>query len=386
MNKFVLGALALSASGAPSFAGTGTEEWLKLDKDIESLASSLAPQSSPATVSGFVKTSYAKSWGAQADSDGDGVLTGADHDLGGFSLDNVRLNVQGTVGQFGVFVSVEGAQVDDLLTNPTPLTSQAPLPSHMTGGVGTAGPVGVLDAFATVKINDQLRGQVGQFRNPFLAESLHSEDQQLFMGYSALGQYWWQRDEGAQLSATFGQINVYGAVMNGWDQAGDRVAWVTRAEFVMGAAQTVEGAFGANGNMNLTVGAGYYDDNSMSHAQSWCADAALNMGAFSASAAMVDFKSDLGFALPGNAGGNPATTMGERPWNAVASFLVLPDVEVAARYEEFDDQDNTYAVTGGVNWYQSGHAAKLQLNYTENNNDSGNNDVDIWQIGLTASI
>jgi hypothetical protein len=58
MNKFVISALALTTSGGLAAAGTGSEEWLTLDRELESLASTLAPQEdSGVTVHGFVKSS-----------------------------------------------------------------------------------------------------------------------------------------------------------------------------------------------------------------------------------------------------------------------------------------------------------------------------------------
>jgi hypothetical protein len=263
------------------------------------------------------------------------------------------------------------------------------LPSHLSAGIGEAGGGGVLDAYVTIEGTNDIRGQVGLFRAPFLAESLREEDKLLFMDRSAIGDYWADRDEGAQVSAMFNQFGVWGAIQNGRDDAGDRAAWSARVQYTMGAMQTNEGAYGANGNMNLTVGAGYYNDTGLSAAQAWCADATLNMGAFSASAEVVDHKKNVGFLLPsddGPGGTNPSNTFGQMPWVGTASFLVMPDVEIAGRYEDFDDQDDTYAITGGVNWYHAGHAAKVQLNYSEVNSDSGNNDLDLWQIGLTASI
>ena len=112
MNKFVLSALALTTTSGLAAAGTGSEEWLTLDREIESLASTLAPQNadSGVTVHGFVRSSYVTS--------GD-ILVGTS-DLGGFNMDNIRLSVEGTVGDFTVFVSAEGSSSVVSTTGTTP--------------------------------------------------------------------------------------------------------------------------------------------------------------------------------------------------------------------------------------------------------------------------
>ena len=76
--------LAVTAASALSFAGSGTEEWPTLDREIENLKSSLAQGPSGWTVGGFIKSSY------QNSSDIDGFISpnGDNNDLGGFNLDN----------------------------------------------------------------------------------------------------------------------------------------------------------------------------------------------------------------------------------------------------------------------------------------------------------
>ena len=383
MNKFVLGALALTASSAPTLAGTGTEEWTKLDKDIESLASSLAPQSSGASVNGFVKTSYAGSGDVTIpyDTNGNGTISaGEGNDLGGFSVDIVRLNFAGTVGNFGLFIALDGAQETSV--------SGTMLPSHLNGGTGNAGGVNVLDAYATFKITNELSGQVGEFRPPFLGESLHSEDQLLFMDRSAIGDFWAFRDNGAMLAGQFGQISAWLAGMNGDDSAGDELALAARVQFVaMGAAPTVEGAYGATGQNNLIVGAGYYDDGALSDGTAFCFDAMFNAGAFSAMAGMVDHDQDIGFALPANSVTVSSNTADASPWMIAGGFMFVPNQwEAGVRYEDFDDDEDTTAITLGVNWYQAGHAAKVQFNYSMVDSDANANEIDMYQIGLVASI
>lgn len=379
MNKFVLGALALTATSAPSLAGTGTEEWTKLDKDIESLASSLAPQGSGATVSGFVKTSYAGSDDVLIpfDTNGNGVIApGEGNDLGGVSLDIVRLNFDGTVGNFGVHVALDGAAEASFL------------PSHLTGNTGIAFLVVVLDAYVDFKMTNEISGRVGDFRPPFLAEGWNSEDQLLFMDRSALGNFAAMRDLGLMFSGQFGQVGAHLAAMNGADGPGDEHALAGRVNFtVMGAAPTVEGAYGATGQQNLTIGGGYYDDAAVDDATAWCVDAAFNAGALSAMVSMVDFDDGIGFSLPADSVATPSHTFGSTPWMAAVAFMIVPNQwELALRMEDFDDEQDTTAVTLGANCYLSGHAAKVQINFSQVESDAAANELDMYQVGLTASI
>ena len=101
MNKFVTSALALTAASGLSFAGSESEEWAGLDRDIENLASSFAPQGGGFALDGFLIASYNNS--------GDVQVAPSGNDLGGFMIDNARANLQGSVGDYGVFISLEAA-------------------------------------------------------------------------------------------------------------------------------------------------------------------------------------------------------------------------------------------------------------------------------------
>lgn len=360
MNKFVLGALALSATSVPTLAGTETDEWLALDRDIESLATRLAPQGgSGATVDGFVKTSYASS----------GDVTVAGNDLGGFSIDNARLNFRGTVGDYSIFIEAEG--------------STDPGFAHTFGSTGVAGGVGILDAYAAWNFTDQIKGQMGDFRPPFLASSQRSEDNLLFMDRSTQGDIWAFRDAGLMVSGSFDQLAWAVAAQNGADGAGDDNAICARVAFTaMGAPQGAnEGSVGASGDSNLTIGVAYYDDAFVTDGTAIGGDVYYTMGALSASAEIVDYDDGFGFLLPAGA------VIGESPWNLAVGYMFAPDQwEAAVRWEDMADANDTSALTVGVNYYQAGHAAKWQLNYSSVTSDAAANEIDLIQVGLVVSI
>lgn len=355
MNKFVLSALALTTTGSLAAAGTGSEEWLTLDRELESLASTLAPQSAPGvTVRGFIKTSYANS--------GDVIVGG--NDLGGFNLDNVRLSVEGTVGDFSVFVSTDGS------SSLVPGTGTTLLP-FVTGGGGS---FGVLDAYASWNINEMLRLTMGQFLVPVLANGLINENHLLFLNHSVQGTVWNSRDTGVMLAGQYDMFGFWVSIINGTDGAGDELAYALRAEFYAmggGVGSTVEGAYGSAQGNRLTIGAGYYnDDGNIPDGIAFAVDANFVSGPLSAAAEVVDY--DTGF-------GN------NTPFSAQVGFMLVPDQwEAALRYEDLDTTTDTTVITAGINYYMSGHDAKWQLNYSTTDDDVV--DLDWFALGLTASV
>jgi len=355
MNKFVLGALALTAASTPSLAGE--KDWLALDRDIESLASSLTQNTGGGpSISGFIRSSYAMS--------GDIAVAPSGNDLGGFSVDDARLIVSGSIGNYGVVMEVDGSTDPDI----------------GVGGLGAYGATGgvaglvFLDGYATFAITDQIKGQIGNFRPPFLASSLRNEDGMLFQDRSLLGQGWAFRDAGVQFSGSFDMLNFAVAVQNGVDGAGDELVMTGRVSFtVMGNAPGKnEGALGQGDETSFTVGVGYYDDGGVVDGKAIAIDGQFGMGQLSAGFEFVDL--DVGF------GDNT-------PYNFQVGYMVVPDEwEVGVRYEDLDTATDTTAITAGVNWYHNGHAAKWHLNYITIADDVAAAEADIIQVGMTASI
>lgn len=377
MNKFVLGALALTAASTPSLAGE--KDWLALDRDIESLATSLTQNAGGGpTISGFLRSSYAMSSDIPVAPDG--------NDLGGFSIDDARLIVTGSIGNYGVVMEVDGSTDPDLAIggpfqfgapgSPGSLGGSSSSLGGAYGATGGVGSLGVLDAYATFAITDQIKGQIGNFRPPFLASSLRNEDGMLFQDRSFLGQGWAFRDQGIQVSGSFDMLNFALAVQNGSDGAGDELVIAGRVSFtVMGNAPGKnEGALGQGDETSFTIGVGYYNDGQLSDGTAIAVDGQFGMGALSAAFELVDLEQDFL--------GAEAT-----PYNFQVGYMVVPEEwEVAIRYEDFDTTSDTTAITAGVNWYHNGHAAKWHLNYITVMDDVSSNEADIIQVGMTASI
>ena len=361
MNKFVLSALALTSASGLAFAGSETEEWLSLDREIESLASSLAPQSGGAAVSGFIKTSYSNS------SD---VTVGA-NDLGGFSLDHARLNFSGSVGDYTLFVSVD--------------SSPAATGFGYFGATEAAGALGVLDAFVSWAITDQITGTMGNFNAPVLNSSSLTENRLLFIDRSLNGDLNDSRDLGLMLSGVFDQLSWWVSIQNGLDAAGDDNAFNIRVAFDAmgdGSGQNVEGAWGAGDGTNLTIAAAYFlDDDTVDDFSAAFFEAYFTSGALSASVEVVAY--DDGVLIVTPAGAEAGPTM----WAATVSYMFAADAwEGALRFEDLDDAADTTIIIVGVNRYIEGHDAKWQLNYSTIESDTSAAEVDVIAIALVVSV
>ncbi len=335
MMKIVLGALALTAATTPALA-TETS-WSTTDRDLASLSSSLTQGASGVSVSGFLRSSYV-GW--------------SDANVGGFSIDDAQIWVNGTVGNFGVVVQTEASDSPNLPFN-----------------TGSLGDLGVLDAYVTWNATEMIKVQMGQFRPAVLGSSLGNENNMLFINRSFLGSTFAYRDQGVQASGSFGMVNVAVYAQNGADGAGEDLSIGARATAtIMGTASANEGALGASGDPSLTIGLAFTDDKGLLGSEVIALDAAFTMGALGISAEIVD-----------------VDVQNNTPFNVAGSFVVMPDqLELALRYEDADSAINENTITFGANWYLQGHAAKWQFNYITLDSDVG--DTDAFQVGLTVSM
>lgn len=404
MNKFILSALAVSVAGAPSLAGSETDDWTGLDQDIEALASSLAQGGSGASVSGFLRSSYNHSGDSFVDAPGGttGLQDAGEGDLGGFNLDNARINVSGNVGDYSIYVQLEGATAGTGVNRglPTAFGTDSGGGAAGIAGGSVGGGVAVLDAYVSFTITDQITGTMGQFRPPFLGSALRDENQLLFIDRTAVGNTWAFRDQGIMFSGAFDQLNWWIAAQNGvLDLQGDELAFSARVAFnaLGNGTGSVEGAYGAGDESNLTVAAAYYTDDAFTDGDAIAFEAAYTRGALYLAAELVDWDLNTtgGTSLP--ATGNPITgaqLYGDTLWALTAAYMVAPDEwEVALRWEEYDTPNvgatsvDASLLTVGVNKYMQGHDAKWQLNYTKFDTDTAfGQDVDTIALALVVSI
>lgn len=378
MNKFVIGALALTSAGPLAYAGGAeTRDWSTLDRDMLSLTTNQGAAAGSWGIHGFVRERFARS----KDVDVDPGTTGG-QDLSGFNLDNARLEFDASQGDYGAFISV-----------------------NATGGQSS-----LLDAFGTFKIAEGFTGQVGRFKAPFLWSAfMVNDNNQILLDRTFNGQNWQGRDDGLEIAGTFDKLSWWGAVQNGADGVQDRYMWTGRVQFnILGTGLgKQEGACGNTGNdTNLMVGVAYSEDDGVSRAinaagggpdnvnagGAWAIDGGLVQQGFSLHVEIVDYQHDIqpesnlntSTGVINSAGASTALTGGnsKTPWSATAGYLLNNNVEFGARYEDLDDDDNTTVWTLGLNYYISNHNAKWTLQGSRSNSDVNAKEADTIAIGL----
>ena len=333
----------LAASGGVLAPESPTSRAFDLAEEFEAL------QTEPALphVSALMRVNFASS--------NDIAMPPSGHDLGGFTWDNLRLEVSGQVGGFELLVNTEAAIAATLATPQ------------------------VQDAWARTAVSEHLRLTMGRFRSPLLGSSLVEPENLLFILRTTDGQYWFDnRDEGAMLDGAYEALRWSLAVQNGGDGSGNDLALTGRLSFdALGeGADRVEGALASGDGTNLTLGAAYHDDASASAGGDVLAlDAFASSGPLAAQLEWLDYGDD----------GLYGVFADTSPWSVSASYVVVPDkYEVAVRWQDLDDVNDQRALTLGINRYLQGHDCKWQLNYVDVSADSG--DVATFAIGLTAHI
>jgi len=371
MKKTICRALAIVIASSLAYAGSESEEWLSLDKELAKLNSSLVPQGGGAMeINGFIRSSYVNGQDLAAE------------DTGGFSIDNARLIVHGSVGDYGYYVSLEGSNAPQFYD-----VAAGPGLIEVEDITGMGDQVGVLDAFGSWNINDQIALRMGQFRPQVLHSSQLDPSNLLFIDRTVQGLTFAGRDIGVEISGTFDQLSWWIGAQNGQDNMTDELAYYARAEFeAMGEGWgDVQGAFGAPEDNCLTIGAAFYSDQTMDD-EDWdiiSVDAGWTGSGFSASGEFVNYAEDI------FDGGSDSSQ-----WNATLAYLFAPEWEGAVRYEDLTEDNilgqEAQLITVGINRYVSGHDVKWSLNWTDINysasasSDDVGDDTAVIQLGLTV--
>lgn len=403
MNKFAIGALVLSSAGSLAFAGgEGTTEWSTLDREILSLTANQGATAGSFGINGYVRARGVRSKDVDVSRpernpnpafdpllpigplNQPNLASDGQQDLSGFVLDNARVELRASQGDYGAYISLEGA----------------------------GGTVGVLDAYATFKIAEGVTGQMGRFRAPFLWSSfMVEENNMLLLDRTFNGQIFQGRQDGAQLSGVYDQFGWWAALQNGIDGLQDKISWTVRAQVnALGTGMgKQEGAFGSSSDTNITIGAAYTEDTAadlvggVNSGGAYAVDAGLTQGAFSAHFELVNYEADIrpiadispttGVVTPVASGSLPAFGAGglalnvENPWTATASYAIQPDVvDLVVRFEDLDDNSDTSVWSVGLNYYLSGHNAKWTLQGSRSDSDLSFMDVDTLALGLTVGV
>lgn len=324
MKHWFLCALSSTAFANAAFAARGGDEWSGLDREIEALsASSLQDADSGVHVGGLVRAAWL---------DAPNLLPGQ-KDLEGFRLLNTQLELAGQVSDHaGVRLEIEAA-----------------------GGTAQ-----VLDAYGTWRFNDLLRCTVGHFRAPLLWESQLRDSDLLFLLRTDAGELFYTRDTGAMLDGDWERLHWAVSLQNGLDSNAGRQAVCARVgvDVIGQNAGLHQGAYGVEDSQSLSVAGAFYNDSGVDKdGSTYSSDAQLKLGRFAADGSITIYGDGTN--------GIFATRDQAQSWSATVSYMAIPDlVEVAARYQDIDNDKNARDITFGVNYYMVGHLAKLQLNIT----------------------
>jgi hypothetical protein len=357
MNKLVYSALAMTLSSAPVLA---SDNWSALDQELNSLSTSLSAQNqSGPKIGGWVISSFRAS--------GDDALQIGGNDLQGFQLDSVRLEVTGDAGSdYSYKVSFD-------LKSGTAL---------------------IRDAYAKWKIAEGVNGKMGRLKASFFESGMVGNNRLLFLERTGLGDFFDARDLGIEFGGEFDTLNWSVTAQNGSDGQGDEHKFTARlrAALMGNGTGKQEGAYGSGDETNLSAGIAWMDDGNLDDGQVIGLETQLTSGPFSLAAEIADFDKgtagvfgadNLLLGQFGIVGGDVADTT---PWDVTGSYMFTDMYEVAVRYQDADDSEDTTAWTIGVNRYVQGHDIKWQAEYHHVTTDNASDDFDVIGIGLAVSI
>lgn len=379
MNKFVFGALAVTAASSLGFASSTDGDWSTLDKEIDSLSTSLASTTAPgAQISGYLRI-----WGGYADNDinPNNSFNADSNDLG-FNVDDARLVISGDVGAgYGYYV---GMDVNDGL-NENIIAVVNGISSSTFNGIS------LVDAYGTFKLGDQFMGTFGRFRPGFLGSGALNEDTLLFRYRTINGSFASLRQDGLMISGNFDQFGLWASAMNGVDGIEDNLFFAVRGAFnAMGKGTgNQEGAYGVPEEAAMTIGAGWFNDNGAAEVpglggdgiNGFGGDVVFTKGPFYVQGEISYF--DTGVYVDPAGSPNDSST----PWDITASWMLKPNEwEIAGRFEDWDNQNDTTHYALGVNWYINGMNAKWTAEWDFFDSDANASDGNAFLVGLTLGI
>jgi len=388
MNRFVKTALALVAAGSASNAAPGDNEWLELDSEINGLASSLKPSEDGMGWAALLRAALSYS--------SDDIATGGGNspDTSGFNFNDVDLAFWGSQGPYRWRIS---ADIDD-----------------NDAGLASGGTSFLLeDAHIVWNCGGYFDAMMGQFKPHVTRSNSVDPEKQVLIDRTSIGSAFDVWDDGVGLSGVWEYINWYFSLTDGQNGHERDHIYVLRGEYNLGqGAGNYEGAMGSSDQMNGTVGLtllhddtnGDVDGDNNADNTSWIVDFNGNVSnvGFGAEVAQLDddtflatsgdysniFDSSTGTGTPLPTPTSALVLFGDStPWNVTVSYLINPEWEVAARYEDLDNGDNNgpdnTVLSLGANWYR-GNAGKWQAQWSNFDADSAFNDGAVFEVGYSV--
>jgi hypothetical protein len=356
----MVGLTGLASPISPSESGS----WNTLDRDLSVLTSADGAAGGP-QFGALIRSSLDFS------SDDGYVDSGDQEDLTGLRFQDVRLWSQGNLGEFSWRLSFDFAG-----STGNPALGGI---SHSDGIGGAA----LLDAYGKWNINESIFVLMGNFSAPFSRSAGATADKLLFIDRTVIGQAYDVWDQGVMVGGASGNIWWGVSAQNGLDDASEDLFLSGRVEYAWnGGCGTCEGCCEASESEWAGLFGLYYasEQDETADGSTFGVDAQVTWNQkLSLGGELMDSDQELGAFFPSVLAYDDDFT----PWNVYASWMLRPgEWEAAVRYQDHDDPDSTTYLTGGLNWYHSGHAAKWQLNVTSVDSDA---DVDgvLIQLGLS---
>jgi len=312
-------------------------DWTALDREVEALSSSLAPQGGGVAIGGYIDLGYTNN---------------SDANTSRFGGNNLRLGFSAENSGYGVTVNTQIA----------------------------TGTLGVLDAYVTTAVGG-MNGTAGLFKAPMGASGGRAERDQFFQDRSAIGSNFAGRDNGIMLGGGSGNFNWAAAIQNASNDVPDADDYqiTLHADFtVMGSGSSVEGCYGAGEEMGLVIGASLTDDDDSADSSS-VIDANLTSGTFSFSAEFADMGGSTNG--PGGSAGATSIATGDSPMAVTATFAVGTDWEIGIRHQDLDTAGGDTDLDIAAVYYVSGHDVKYTIGLSMPDNDAGTGS-DTITVGL----
>lgn len=333
-----LHALALLA---PTLGGsTDQSEWLELDREIANLARAPGPaqDDSLGIVYDFI-VSYQKSNGDIYEVGGDDVL--------GAELRMARL------GFSGVYDKVRYKITGDL----------------------EDGTMELKDAYLSWDCPGSCELMLGRYKDPLLWAGRVDDFADPFHDAEVTAEETNERGTGALFEGALGDLSGLVSVQNGADDVADELLFVGRLQWDImgpGAFGDWHGAYGYGEDLSLSVALGASDDGAIDNGTVFAEEAGIIVQAFSLRGSAVQYDDDYDAETgldPDDTLGTPKA--GTSPTAITGGYLFADDQwELLARWERFDDTDDTTRSSFGLVWYTSlGPKARWALLYQEFSSD-----------------
>ena len=385
MNKFVTGTLALAVAGSVTYAGPPNSDWLELDREINSLASSMTATGEYINIKVLLRGGYA--------------YASDDINTGGYSDSD---DVSGV--RFWDAAIAGGAQVGDVTLrlgfdfardmHEADLGS----PGDKASVWGNEGFGAILeDAYAMWLCGD-VNVIVGQYK-PHVTRTGYTDPENLFfLERSVMGAELDAYDMGFGLRGTYEQFGWNVDIMNGGSSTLDNGIYsghiyVLRALWNFGRdpggyESDPEDAFGAGDDHAGTFGFFYVsEDISGGDTTTWGIDGQGTFGQIGWGFEYASRDDDAyGFVgCPWNQLWDGLYLDGDsNPWMLYGTYMLNEEWGIGLRYEDLDnDTDGTEntVMTLGVNMYDVGHNGKLGASVAKI--DDVRDDATVFQVGYT---